>query len=77
MRKALAELAISDSEHPNTWLRDEDDWRIDVYESGLVLLRDASEHLCRRSNVTTDEALALWLLLQQGQRDEIRRRLSA
>jgi hypothetical protein len=77
MRVALAELDTPDTEHPSTWLSDEDGWTVDVYESGLVIFSHQSEDICERGDVTRDEALELWLLLQQGKRDEIRQRLSA
>lgn len=77
MRAALAELDTPDIEHPSTWLSDEDGWTVDVYESGLVIFSHRSEAVCERRDVTRDEALELWLLLQQGKRDEIRQRLSA
>ena len=76
MRAALAELDTSDIEHPNTWLSDDDGWTVDVYESGLVIFSHESEDICERRDVTRDEALELWLLLQQGRREEIKQRLS-
>ena len=77
MRAALAELDKPDMEHPSTWLSDDDGWTVDVYESGLVIFSHQSEDVCERRGVSRDEALKLWLLLQQGRRDEIRQRLSA
>lgn len=77
MRAALAELDTRDEEHPSTWLSDEDDWTVDVYESGLVIFSHGDENICQRRGVTRGEALDLWLLLQRGKRDEIRQRLSA
>lgn len=77
MRAALAELITPDKEHPNTWLSDGDGWMVDVYESGLVIFGNEDEAICERRGVSRDEALELWLLLQQGKRDEIRQRLSA
>ncbi len=77
MRAALAELDTPDMEHPSTWLVDDDEWIVDVYESGLVIFSHASEEICQRRGVSRDEALELWLLLQQGKHDEIRQRLSA
>jgi hypothetical protein len=77
MRAALAELDTPDSEHPNTWLSDDDEWIVDVYENGLVIFSHQFENICERRGVTRDEALELWLLLQQGRRDEIKKRLSA
>jgi hypothetical protein len=77
MRAALAELSTPDEEHPDTWLEDEEGWVVTVYESGLVIFSHQSESICERRGVTRDEALELWLLLQQGRRDEIRQRLSA
>ena len=76
MRAALAELDAPDIEHPNTWLSDDDGWTVDVYEGGLVVFSHESEDICERRDVTHDEALELWLMLQQGRRDEIRQRLS-
>lgn len=77
MRAALAELDTPDVEHPSTWLSDDDGWTVDVYESGLVMFGHQFEDICERRGVTRDEALELWLLLQQGGRDEVRQRLSA
>jgi hypothetical protein len=77
LRAALAELSISDGEHPSTWLSDDDGWTVDVYESGLVIFTHKFTDICERRDVSRDDALELWLLLQQGRRDEIRQRLSA
>jgi len=77
MRAALAELDTPDMEHPNTWLSDDEGWTVDVYESGLVIFSHEDEVICERRDVTRGEALELWLLLQQGRRDEIKQRLSA
>ena len=77
MRAALAELDTPDKEHPSTWLSDEDGWTVDVYESGLVIFSHQHDDICKRRGVTRDQALELWLLLQQGKRDEIKQRLSA
>ena len=77
MRAALAELDTLDMEHPNTWLSDDEGWTVDVYESGLVIFSHEDEVICERREVTRGEALELWLLLQQGRRDEIKQRLSA
>jgi hypothetical protein len=77
MRAALAELDTPDLEHPNTWLSDDDGWIVDVYETGLVMFAHQFEDICERQGVTREESLQLWLLLQQGKRDEIRKRLSA
>jgi hypothetical protein len=80
MRSALAELEVPDREHPSTWLGDEEDWTVDVYETGLVIfhcLQGPPGLGCERRGGTRDEALELWLLLQQGRRDEIRRKMTA
>ena len=77
MRAALAELDTPDIEHPNTWLSDDDGWTVDVYEGGLVIFSHEGKDICERRGVTREEALELWLLLQQVRRDEIRHRLSA
>jgi len=77
LRAALAELSTPDGEHPSTWLSDDDGWTVDVYESGLVIFSHQFEDVCQRRGVSRDEALELWLLLQQGKYDEIRQRLSA
>src|SRR5437870_2242685 len=77
LRTALEELSTPDMEHPSTWLVDDDGWTVDVYESGLVIFSDKEAEICRRHCVSRDEALALWLLLQEGRRDDIKQRLSA
>lgn len=77
LRAALAELSTPDMEHPSTWLVDDGGWTVDVYESGMVIFSENDTEICRRQSVSRDEALGLWLLLQEGRRDEIRQRLSA
>jgi hypothetical protein len=77
LRGALAELNTPDLEHPSTWLSDDDGWTVEVYESGLVIFSHQFDDICERRGVSRDEALELWLLLQQGRHDEIRQRLSA
>lgn len=78
LKKALAELATPDPEHPDTWLEDEEGWLVAVHESGRVILAGPdSRPVCQRDGVSPEDALQLWLLLQQGQRDEIMRCLSA
>jgi hypothetical protein len=77
MRASLAELETPDQEHPSAWLSDDDGWMVDVYENGLVIFSHQSNDICQRKGVSRDEALELWLLLQRGKHDEIRRRLSA
>ena len=77
MQSALAELDTPDREHPSAWLVDDDGWTVDVYESGLVIFSHQHERICERRGVTREEALQLWLLLQQAKREEIRQRLSA
>ena len=76
LQDALAELSTPDPEHPSTWLVDDDGWNVDVYESGLVLFCDKDTEICRKNGVSREEALELWLLLQNGRRDEIKHRLS-
>jgi hypothetical protein len=73
---ALAELSTPDAEHPNTWLFDDEEWIIDVYESGLVRFDHEGVRICERLGVPREEALELWLLLQQEKRSEIVQRLS-
>ncbi|MDR3413481.1 MAG: hypothetical protein P4L87_21420 [Formivibrio sp.] len=75
MRAALNVLKTPDMEHPSTWLVDDDERIVDVYETGLVIFSHASEEICQRRGVSRDEALELWLLLQQGKHDEIRQKL--
>lgn len=73
---ALAELSISDPDHPCTFLVDDDEWHVDVYETGLVRIDHIGTNICERQGVSKEESLELWLLLQQGRRDEIIQRLS-
>jgi hypothetical protein len=75
LRAALEELNTVDEEHPSAWLTDSDGWTVDVYEGGLVIVSEKDETICERRGVTREQALELWLLLQQGKRDEIIRRM--
>lgn len=77
MRAALAELSVPDADHPETWLEDAKGWGLVVSKSGrVVFLGPDSAEVGQRRHVSRDEALKLWLLLQQGRRDEIQRRLA-
>jgi hypothetical protein len=76
MREALAELDTPDMEHPDTWLADEEGWTVSVHESGLVIFNHKFERVCQRAEVSREDALRLWMLLQQGRRDEIKNSLS-
>jgi hypothetical protein len=53
MRAALADLGTPDMEHPSTWLSDDDEWIVDVYEGGLVIFSHASEDVCQRRGVSS------------------------
>ena len=78
LRAALAELAVSDEEHPDTWLSDQKGWCVIVNESGQVMLTDDSGNcIIRRIGVSNEQALELWQLLQRGKVEEIQRWLSA
>lgn len=77
MLAALAELDTPDPEHPSTWLTDDDGWTVDVYETGLVIFSHQFDDICERKNVTRDEALELWILLQQGKHEDIKNKLEA
>ena len=76
LQAALKELDTVDEEHPSAWLSDRDGWTVDVYEGGLVIVSEEGATLCERRGVTREQALELWLLLQQGKRDEIVRRMT-
>jgi hypothetical protein len=75
MVEALAELDTPDAEHPSTWLSDEEGWTVDVHEDGTVIFSHEFEDICECPRVGRDVALELWLLLQQGRRDEIKQKL--
>ena len=77
MRAALSELSAPDAKHPAALLEDEEGWGLVVFESGRVLfLTPDSKEVGRSEYVSRQNALALWLLLQQGQRDEIKQKLA-
>ena len=77
LRAALAELDTPDEEHPDTWLSDVDGWTLVAYESGRLCLMDTDGSvLHERGGASRQDCLELWLLLQQGRRDEIEKRLS-
>ena len=77
MRTALLELSVPDEEHPDTWLSDADGWTVIADETGLVTLTAAEKVMSRRSDVSQEDVLVLWQLLQQGKRNEILAWLSA
>ncbi|MBH9576431.1 hypothetical protein [Inhella proteolytica] len=77
MKAALVELSVPDEEHPDTWLTDEKDCTVIVDEKGVVTLSQPGRPRIQRVGVNHEQALRLWLLLQQGKADEVHAWLAA
>lgn len=76
LQDALRELDSTDPEHPSAWLTDYQAYTVIVYDTGLVQFLHECTDLAEKEHVLREHALELWLLLQQGRRDEILRRLT-
>lgn len=75
MREILAELNVSDAEHPDTWLSHESGWTLSVFESGLVVWQNAEgdDEPQHQRGVARDRALDLWQKLSRGEIDAVNR----
>lgn len=73
MRAILSELDTADQEHPDTWLSDDAGWTITHSETGIAVWENGEDESAPRyqEEVSRDEALRLWLLLANGNYDEI------
>ncbi|MCC5849960.1 MAG: hypothetical protein JJU29_17885 [Verrucomicrobia bacterium] len=73
MREIIQELDTPDQEHPDTWLSDDFGWTLTVSEKGVVVWENMEEETDPRyqENVSRDESLRLWLLLANGNYNEI------
>jgi hypothetical protein len=76
MTAALEDLATPDSEHPDTWLTDDDGWTVSAFEGGTVYLLDPDGTPVFECRYPSQHfVLELWLLLQAGKRAAITERI--
>jgi hypothetical protein len=75
MRELIAELAVKDPEHPDTWLTHESGWTLAVHETGLVVWENLEEDVESRHlvHVPRETALQLWLKLSRGEIEVVER----
>ncbi|MBL68763.1 MAG: hypothetical protein CMO66_03445 [Verrucomicrobiales bacterium] len=74
----LEELETPGTEYLNIQLHDDEGWKLDVYENGFVEFyngEDAKRMI--RKNVTHEEVIQMWRMLQDGQRDGIKKMMRA
>jgi hypothetical protein len=72
---ALEELSVPDTEHPDCWLSDENDWTVSAFHSGPVILEnpETREGPWHMRGLSTTEIVQLWNLLALGKLDEVRK----
>ncbi|WP_035603351.1 hypothetical protein [Haloferula sp. BvORR071] len=75
MRAILAELDTPDQEHPSTWLSDDAEWTLSIYESGLVVWENGENEEGGepryQEGLSREASLRLWQLLVAGNYAEI------
>jgi len=65
--EALAELTISDEEHPDVSFRNEDEWSISVFPSGKVILENLEEgDPLHMKGASIQKVKELWALIAVG-----------
>ena len=70
----LEELETPGTEYLNIQLHDDDGWKLDVYENGFVEFYNGEEaKRLIKKNVTHEEVIQMWRLLQGGDRDRIKK----
>lgn len=70
----LEELETPGTEYLNIQLHDDDGWKLDVYEHGFVEFYNGEEpKRLIKKNVTHEEVIQMWRLLQGGDRDRIKK----
>ena len=70
----LEELETPGTEYLNIQLHDDEGWKLDVYEHGFVEFYngDESKRMIRK-NVSHEEVIQMWRLMQDGERDGIKK----
>jgi len=70
----LEELETPGTEYLNIQLHDDEGWKLDVYENGFVEFYngDESKRMIRK-NVSHEEVIQMWRLMQDGERDSIKK----
>ena len=74
----LEELETPGTEYLNIQLHDDDGWKLDVYENGFVEFYNGYEpKRLIKKNVSHEEVIQMWRLLQDGERDRIKKMMRA
>ena len=74
----LEELETPGPEYLNIQLHDDDGWNLDVYENGFVEFYNGFEpKRLIKKNVSHEEVIQMWRLLQDGERDRIKKMMRA
>jgi hypothetical protein len=70
----LEELETPGTEYLNIQLHDDEGWKLDVYEHGFVEFYngDESKRMIRK-NVSHEEVIQMWRLMQDGERERIKK----
>ena len=70
----LEELETPGTEYLNIQLHDDEGWKLDVYENGFVeFYNDDESKRMIRKNVSHEEVIQMWRLMQDGERDSIKK----
>jgi hypothetical protein len=76
LQTALAELDVTDPEHPDCWLENERGWALSAFGSGLIVLEnvETNEGPWHMRGVSRQQILELWGLLSTEKLEELRQR---
>lgn len=78
MKQALDDLNEPDEDAPDCWLSDDAGWTVSVFENGNVVLQnvDTTEGPWHSLATSRQTSLALWMLLQAGDIDTLKKKIS-
>ena len=72
----LEELETPGTEYLNITLKDDEGWKLDVYENGFVEFYELNYDIrVVGRNVTHERVIQMWRMMQEGKRDELKKLL--
>ena len=72
----LEELETPGTEYLNITLKDDEGWKLDVYENGFVEFYELNyDKRVVGRNITNERVIQMWRMMQEGKRDELKKLL--
>jgi len=72
----LEELETPGTEYLNITLKDDEGWKLDVYENGFVEFYELNyDTRVVGRNITHERVIQMWRMMQEGKRDQVKKLL--